>query len=774
MRKSVIPTCLLAVGVAAGQWLEKTIILPDSLGGCIETHAMAYNTADDVIYVGGVGCVVVVDAATGRRVAKFEVDGQVTVMCYAGSVNRLFAFCLSETRDLLVVDCEDLGVVATFPGAGGPCYDPISDRVYCGLSGEDSAAVIDPHSLQILYKVPVGERGLSYCFNGRERKVYITARTPDIVTVVDMDSGAVLAVQDMPGNPVSLCCDTLLNKVWVACQQSGVRVIDCTSDSVVASTPALGGPSSLVFIPGGRKVYCANNYNETVAVIDAVGDSVLSVIRVGDGPIALLYSETNGRVYCATNASDMLYSVDAAVDTVIDSVGVGWLANGLCMSTRMNRVFCQAYDGSSLAAVDAATSRLVWVAHLGMRPLRVCYNPVSRKLYTANLDNFGTVSVLDADAGRVVANLVVGARPWNICVNEMRNKVYVSSSRHGHAADSIVTVIDGATDSVVHRVVAGWGPMWLCYNPGRDLVYCSNVCGGDVSAIDCETDNVVARIPLGPNLGGICCNPQDGKVYAAVNLQWVAVIDCSTNAVRAALPVAWASQPVYNPFHDVIYVLPGSIDCPVVVIDGATDAVIARIAISDVPSCVAFSPRGEKVYFGLYNWGLMVLDPVRNVFTDSIRFGSECTGVVYSATTDLVYCAIMDSSHIAVLDGLEDTLLLRVTVGEYPRGLVWVEETGRVYTADIGGSCVSVMRDVRGGISGSPSDSRPSGRGAIFVRGQLWLRHNTTGASLVDVAGARKMTLLPGRNDLRKLSSGVYYLCAADGSALNKVVVLND
>ncbi|UCG43293.1 MAG: YncE family protein [candidate division WOR-3 bacterium] len=771
MTKCGVTTLLLAVGISSAQWVEKTIILPDPLGGCNRTWDMAYNTVDDVMYVGGVGCVVAVDAAAGIRVAKFEVVGQVASMCHAPSENRLFVTSLDG---MLVLDCEDLSVVARISVTGELCYEPMSDRVYCASSSEDSAAVIDPRSLQILYRVPVGEGKITYCFNGRQRKAYIAARRSDNVTVVDMDSDTVFAVLAMPRAPTALCCDTLLDRVWVACEGNQVRVIDCSGDSVVARIGSVGGPRSLVFAPAGRKVYCANNYNEAVAVIDAVGDSVLSVIRVGDGPMALEYSETNGRVYCATNASDMLYTIDAAADTVIDSLGVGWTANELCMSIRTNRVFCLAHDGSSLAAVDAATSRLEWVVHLGMRPLRVCYNPASRKVYTANLDNFGTVSVLDADAGRVVSNLEVGAHPWDVCVNEMRNKVYVSSSRHAHAPDSIVAVIDGATDSVVRRVVAGLGPMSLCYNPERDMVYSSNVYGGDVSAIDCETDNVVARIPLGPNLGGICCNPQDDKVYVAVNLEWVAVIDCSTNAVRAALPVAWAGQPVYNPFHDVIYVLPGAIDCPVVVIDGATDTVIARIAISDVPSCVAFSPRGEKVYFGLCNRGLMVLDPVRNVFVDSIRFGRECSGVVYSATTDLVYCAIMDSCHVAVLDGLEDTLLLRVPVGKYPMGLVWVEENGRVYTADNGGSCVSVLRDARGGIAGSPTDSRPSGRGAIFARGQLWLKESATWAFLVDAAGSRRLTLLPGCNDLRKLSSGVYYICTADGSALNKVVVLND
>ena len=63
---------LLAVGclvtAAYPQWLEETILLPDSLGGLASPQCLVYDSANNTVYVGGesTDCEIAVDGVTSQ------------------------------------------------------------------------------------------------------------------------------------------------------------------------------------------------------------------------------------------------------------------------------------------------------------------------------------------------------------------------------------------------------------------------------------------------------------------------------------------------------------------------------------------------------------------------------------------------------------------------------------------------------------------------------------------------------------------------------------
>ena len=58
--------CLLSA--VHGQWLERTIYLPDSFGGLGSPSCLVYDSANNTIYVGGLyGSVPVIDGATDQK-----------------------------------------------------------------------------------------------------------------------------------------------------------------------------------------------------------------------------------------------------------------------------------------------------------------------------------------------------------------------------------------------------------------------------------------------------------------------------------------------------------------------------------------------------------------------------------------------------------------------------------------------------------------------------------------------------------------------------------
>ncbi len=121
-------------------------------------------------------------------------------------------------------------------------------------------------------------------------------------------------------------------------------------------------------------------------------------------------------------------------------------------------------------------------------------------------------------------------------------------------------------------------------------------------------------------------------------------------------------------------------------------------------------------------------------------------------------------------------------------GFAWDERQSRMYAACQTDSRIAVFRDVGGGIEENPSAEPVSSRmlPGTIIRGMLHLRPSPFplpegeggkhGAVLLDAAGRRVMSLVPGPNDVRHLPPGVYFvrwLSAAnrEPSATSRVVI---
>ena len=106
--------------------------------------------------------------------------------------------------------------------------------------------------------------------------------------------------------------------------------------------------------------------------------------------------------------------------------------------------------GASLASAQVSITA-------GINPRAVAINPVTNKIYVANV-NSANVTVIDG-ANNTTATVPVGTTPFAVAVNPVTNKIYVANS-----GSSNITVIDGANNSVTN-VAAGINPFAVAVNP---------------------------------------------------------------------------------------------------------------------------------------------------------------------------------------------------------------------------------------------------------------------------------------------------------------------
>jgi hypothetical protein len=69
---AVLLALCCCLSAAHSQWLEETIYLPDSCSGLICPECLAYDSANNTVYVAGDGggCVIAIDGTTNQGIAR--------------------------------------------------------------------------------------------------------------------------------------------------------------------------------------------------------------------------------------------------------------------------------------------------------------------------------------------------------------------------------------------------------------------------------------------------------------------------------------------------------------------------------------------------------------------------------------------------------------------------------------------------------------------------------------------------------------------------------
>jgi len=792
---------LLAVSFASAQWIEKTLYLPDSFGGALRLENMVHDPANNCVYVAGGNCVIVVDGATDRKLARIPIPANAAYLehqaiCCNPIDNKIYCAGwlgpYKERRTSLmvdsigwvsIIDASTNSVTCTIKTEDWPrtfCFNSTNDKVYCGVCPR-SLIVIDGVGDSVLRNVAVGDLPLATCYSPEHNKVYYLSAGSEMV--IDGEEDSVIATHalfcDMCAN--SICYNPCNNHVYVP-NLGGpwLEVLDGSTNALLKRIfhdyLELCGTLCDTM---DNKIYCAP-WDPPVFVIDGAADSVVAEIDASpDADYAvnpLCYNSVRSRIYCA-NKDNTVIVIDGWTNSVLDTFA-GTIP--LCYNPTNNKAYCGSANG--VAVVNGNTNSITKTVPIVACPDALCYDRADNKVYCANsvCDN---LTVLDGAANRDMGTVPVGHNPGVMCYNSENHKIYCVSG-----ADGSVTVISGATDSVTASVAVGTKPCALCYNPVNNRAYCANSGSKSVSVIDGLTDSVVATVDLvmfAPV--GLCCDSTSNKIYCACGNSAVCVIDGATNRFMYEIQTGHSSQAVcYNPLDNKIYSAnwDGDNSGTVTVINGATDSIVRTVRVANGSPTMCFNPRRDRLYCANYGgFGsdtVVVIGGANNQVLRRIPIGDGPISLCYNAMNDKVYCANLYSNDVPVIDCASDLIVESLPAPGGPCALAWNPVQNRVYVANGSASCVSVLRDsLVVGLEdlGIPVASQPA-QAPTVVRGILKLpgRPSVARARLLDISGRTVLDLRPGANDVRALAPGVYFVRGegrgtGDEGCIRKVVV---
>jgi len=122
------------------------------------------------------------------------------------------------------------------------------------------------------------------------------------------------------------------------------------------------------------------------------------------------------------------------------------------------------------------------------------------------------------------------------------------------------------------------------------------------------------------------------------------------------------------------------------------------------PQGVAVDPNTNRIYVA--NSGsnnVSVIDGASNTVVATVAVGSNPRGVAVNPTTNHIYVTDNFSSNVSVIDGASNTVVATVAVGMSPQGVAVNPNTNRIYVANWGDDTVSVIEDnsfLRGDVNG--------------------------------------------------------------------------
>ena len=216
-------------------------------------------------------------------------------------------------------------------------------------------------------------------------------------------------------------------------------------------------------------------------------------------------------------------------------------------------------------------------------------------------------------------------------------------------------------------------------------LYISHMNDAHVMVFDTRTRQVVGRVAGTPGVTGVWVVPELRKLYASVTgRRYVAVVDIDSLTVHATPgPIGFPDGIAYAPEARRIFVSDES-GGGELVIDGATDRIVARIPIGGEAGNTRYDAGTGCILVAVQTLNQIVaIDPVsaRVVGRYAPDGADHPHGMYIDATSRLLFVANQGNATLQVVDLMTMQVTGTVKVGEDPDVLAFDPEWRRLYVA---------------------------------------------------------------------------------------------
>jgi len=238
------------------------------------------------------------------------------------------------TVDVVDLDARELiGRVEGLAGAHGVALLPHADRGFVANGDRGSVTAFSLSTLEALGEVPVGEGPDSVTFDSETGRLFVWNGGSRSVTVLDPASLEQLASLELPGTPEFAVADGRGSLFVNLEDTSEIARLDARTVTLTGRMPLPGceGPHGLAVDTAGRRLFsaCAN---ALLAVVDADTGRVVGTATIGRGTDAVVFDPTRSRVLVSSAEGFVSILAVGADGTLLPSGSVQTRATGRTMA----------------------------------------------------------------------------------------------------------------------------------------------------------------------------------------------------------------------------------------------------------------------------------------------------------------------------------------------------------------------------------------------------------------------------------------------------------
>ena len=568
------------------------------------------------------------------------------------------------------------------------------------ISG-NNLSVVDPATGAITASiaVPAGPAGLALSPDGGT--LYVASQSANSVSAISTSTNSVLWSAAVGATPVRLAVQPNGGQVYVVNQGANtVSVISPSSHTVVATIPVGSHPSGVTFSPDGTTAYVANVFGGTVSVINAASNSVVSTFAAAIGATAIALSASGTTAYVANEYANTVTVHAVPAGNILATISGFSFPDALALTQNGTSLYVTNGNASTASVVSTASNSIVATIPTGISgmPTSVAISTDGTQAYVVNENTF-SVSVIEISTNTVASTIAgVGVDPVAVvapppfaaplCTYSISPGSAAFSSSGGTGTVT-VTAPSGCGWTAASNI--GWASITSgASGSGSGLVnYQVNADSGatgqngtltiagqpftvSVAGIPCSYSLSASSLSLGSGGGSgsvTVIAPAACAWTAASNAAWISISSGASGSGSASVAFQASSNTDLNTQTGTL------------TIAGQTFT-ITEAGTALVPSFTVANISGNN---------LSVVDPATGAITASIAVPAGPAGLALSPDGGTLYVASQSANSVSAISTSTNSVLWSAAVGATPVRLAVQPNGGQVYVVNQGANTVSVI-----------------------------------------------------------------------------------
>lgn len=215
--------------------------------------------------------------------------GRFDYLAVDSAAKRLY---ISHGTEVVVIDTATnkvIGTIADTPGVHGIALAP-NGKGFITVGQANQVAIFDAKTLQVLKRVDTGANPDAIVYEPANKEIYSLNHTGKSVTVINADSGNVMATIPLSGVAEAGAADPVLGRVYVNIEDTGaVDVIDITTHKVVANWKVAPAeePTGMAIDTKRHRLFVGGGPSQVM--LDGATGKVVASVKICDGTDATFF-----------------------------------------------------------------------------------------------------------------------------------------------------------------------------------------------------------------------------------------------------------------------------------------------------------------------------------------------------------------------------------------------------------------------------------------------------------------------------------------------------